>query len=335
MKKVLFAVISFLMTLDLCSQASHTAAPAPATRQLTAADWQADLRHLQQTVHKDYSFLFKKITRADWDARVEKLYKDIPSMNEYEIMGGFSQVVSSFGYGHTDIAWSASPVKYHMAPVNFYWFSDGIYAEGADKQYAGLVGARLLKVEGMPVKEVLKAIKPLMPAENEQYFKAYSLDFLCIPEALLARRIIKKLKPSVTFTFEKDGKTFEQTVTAVDAFRFPRTYGFTSPGSGWTSMKTGDVTPHYLKNLDRIYYYEYIPESKTVYVRHSQIQDDPKEDIPAFYKRVFEFIEQNDVEKLVLDVRLNGGGNNYKNKPIIAYKLHHPSGIQEIARGIS
>ena len=73
----------------------------------------------------------------------------------------------------------------------------------------------------------------------------------------------------------------------------------------------------YLKHLDKIYYYEYIPEKKTVYVRHSQIQDDPSEDIPSFYTRVFDFIEKNDVENLVIDVRLNGGGNNYKNKAVI------------------
>jgi len=45
--------------------------------------------------------------------------------------------------------------------------------------------------------------------------------------------------------------------------------------------------------------------------------DDNEETIDAFYKKVFEFIDQNDVDKLVIDVRLNGGGNNYKNKPVI------------------
>lgn len=54
-----------------------------------------------------------------------------------------------------------------------------------------------------------------------------------------------------------------------------------------------------------------------VYVRQSQIQDDPSDPIPAFYKRVFDFIEKNEVDRLVLDVRLNGGGNNYKNKAIV------------------
>ncbi|NNK72457.1 MAG: tetratricopeptide repeat protein, partial [Flavobacteriaceae bacterium] len=48
-----------------------------------------------------------------------------------------------------------------------------------------------------------------------------------------------------------------------------------------------------------------------------QIQDDPSETIPEFYTRVFDFIEKNEVERLVLDVRLNGGGNNYKNKALV------------------
>ncbi len=53
------------------------------------------------------------------------------------------------------------------------------------------LGAKVLKVEGMPIKEALAAVKPLVPAENEQYFKAYALDFLCIPEARHAQKVIK------------------------------------------------------------------------------------------------------------------------------------------------
>ncbi|MBT8271952.1 MAG: hypothetical protein KJO25_07905, partial [Bacteroidia bacterium] len=85
----------------------------------------------------------------------------------------------------------------------------------------------------------------------------------------------------------------------------------------WLEARKQDETPHYLKHLDKIYYYDYLPEHKTVYVRQSQIQDDQSEDIPTFYAGVFDFIENNDVDKLVIDVRLNGGGNNYKNKPVV------------------
>lgn len=295
----------------------HQQAAAISSVPLSAADWQSDLRFLQHTVHKDYSFLFKKTTAAEFDAEVEKLYKAMPAMKEHERIAGIARIVSSFKYGHTDISWRQSPVKYHVAPVNFYWFSDGVYAEGADKEYASIVGAKLVKVEGMPVMKALEAVKPLVPVENDMYFKGYGLDFLLIPEALHAQGVTKELRKTVTYTFEKNGKNFDQTITGKEVFRLPRTYGFVSKGSGWVMARDTTATPHYLKNLDKIYYYEYLPASKTMYVRHSQIQDDPQEAIPEFYKKVFEFIEKNDVQRLVLDVRLNGGGNNYKNKPIV------------------
>ncbi|MBV6440618.1 MAG: hypothetical protein EPGJADBJ_02290 [Saprospiraceae bacterium] len=284
---------------------------------LSPADWQADLRFLQHTVHEDYSFLFKKIGAPAWDANVEELYAAIPALQPHEILAGFGRIVASFQYGHTDVGWRQSPVKYHVVPLNLYWFSDGIYIEGAHKEYAQILGAKVLKVEGMRVEDAIEAIRPLIPAENEQYFKAHGLDFLCVPEALHAQRVTKILKNSITLTLEQNGKSFEQTFAAADAYRFPRQYGFVSLKDDWVSVRDQNATPLYLKNLDKIYYFEYLPEHKTVYVRHSQIQDDPSEHIPAFYQRVFDFIEKNDVERLVLDVRLNGGGNNYKNKPIV------------------
>ena len=319
MKKIFFAIAYMLVFTLAYTQYDHSSATQKEEKQapLTKADWQSDLKFLQHTVHKDYSFLFKNISAKEFDAQVDELNQAIPCMQDHEILAGFARIVSAFKYGHTDIGWTQSPIKFHIAPFNFYWFSDGVYVEGTDKKYAALAGAKLTRVEGMPVMEALEKIKPLVPAENDQYFKAYGLDFLAVPEALHAQQISQSLKKSVTYTFEKDGKTLEQTIPAVEAFRFPRKYGFVSPGNNWVSVRNSNSTPSYLKNLDRIYYYEYLPVSKTLYVRQSQVQDDSTETIPAFYKRVFDFIDKNDVDRLVIDLRLNGGGNNYKNKPVV------------------
>ncbi len=316
-------IFLFLLCIAVTSSAYSQDHPVPVTNskieieKLTAADWQSDLRFLQQTVHKDYSFLFKKVTAAAFDTEVEKLYKAMPAMKYHQRMAGFARIVSLFKYGHTNIAWRQTPLKYHVAPVNFYWFSDGLYAEGADKKYASIVGAKLIKVEGVPVAQALEKIKPLVPAENDQYFKAYGLDFLTIPETLHAQGVVKDLKTTVTYTFEKDGKQFDQTLATLESFRLPRNYGFVTTGPDCVSVRDQSMTPHYLKYLDKNYYYEYLADNKTVYVRQSQVLDDKTESIAEFYKKVFEFIDKNEVDKLVIDVRLNGGGNNYKNKPVV------------------
>jgi len=284
---------------------------------LSIKEWQADLHFLQQTVHQEYPFLFRKVSAKDFDAAVEKLNKDIASLERHQIITRMASLVASFGYGHTYLPFNSKSVNFHQIPVNLYQFKDDIYIEGVHKDYAKSLGAKVLKVEGMPVKKALEKIRAVVPAENEQYFRAYSGLYLISPEVLHTQGVASSFKPNITLTLEKNGQQFTQTFQAKVGIDFSKEYGLTKASEEWLSIRNQQQTPLYLKNLDRIYFYEYLPEHKTVYVRHSQIQDEPKEAIPAFYERVFDFIEKNEVEKLVLDVRLNGGGNNYKNKPIV------------------
>ena len=108
---------------------------------------------------------------------------------------------------------------------------------------------------------------------------------------LHAQRVTDRLKNDITFTVEHNGKTFDFSVDAEPLRRYPIRYGFAQNKDEWLDIRTQSETPYYLKHLDKIYYFDHLPESKAVYVRHSQIQDDPSEPIPAFYKRLFEFVE--------------------------------------------
>jgi len=295
----------------------------PAQTSITHADWQADLKFLQHTIHKDYPFLFKKTSPKDFDVAIEKFNKAIPKMQDHEVLVGFAKIIGMFKYGHTRVGFREGPVSYHKLPLNLYQFPDGLYITGAHKDYASVVGTKITAIEGMPTKEALKAIYPVVPVENEQFFKAYAGIYLAIPEILHAQGITKTLQQNISLSLEKEGNTFTSVISATSNLDTPVQYGELKPGNDWVGARDQSQNPLYLKNLEKIYYYEYLPEQKAVYVRHSQIQDDPSENIPAFYDRVFNFIENNEVEKLILDVRLNGGGNNYKNKPIVTGIIEH------------
>jgi hypothetical protein len=118
-----------------------------AQAQVTTADWQSDLRFLQTTVHKDYPFLLKKVTAADFDAQVEKLHQEIPRLQPSEIVVGFSRIVALFQYGHTDVIFDDKVVKMHRLPVNFYQFNDGVYLQSVHRDYPQALGAKVLKIE--------------------------------------------------------------------------------------------------------------------------------------------------------------------------------------------
>ena len=305
-------VRAFLASLFVLAALTLQAQP-----KFSAEQWQEDLRFLQKTIHEDYPFLFKKITAADFDAAVDELHDQIPQMQEHEILVGFTRIVSSIKYGHTVFGYWEGIVPYHQMPIVLYDYNDGIFVQGAHKDYKDILGSKVLEIEGKPIAEVLDLMRAVVPAENDQFVKAYGIHYLTFPEFLHAQKVMPELKNNINLTLEKDGKQLQKIVQAVPAERFPRRYGMVEPSETWLESRDLSKTPLYLKNLDRIYFYEYLPDSKTVYVRHSQIQDQEGEDIPTFYAKVFDFIDKNDVEKLILDVRLNGGGNNYKNKPIV------------------
>jgi tetratricopeptide (TPR) repeat protein len=284
---------------------------------LTAQQWQDDLNHLQNTVHKDYPFLFKKISAEDWDARVKELYEAIPQMQQHEILVGMARIVSAFEYGHTVLGFWESQIPWHYMRVVLYQYDDGIYLQGVHKDHEELLGARLIAIEGVAADQALEMMRSVVPTENDQYLKGYGIRYLTSPEFLHGQGITKELKMEIELELEKNGKTFKKKVKAVPFEHFPSQYGMIIPGEEWLESRDISATPLYLKHLDKIYFSEYLPEHKTLYVRQSQIQDQEGENIPTFYNKVFDFIDNNEVEKLILDVRLNGGGNNYKNKPVI------------------
>ncbi len=317
--------VSIYFTIILTSVAFFLATTESfAQKALTAKEWQEDLRFLQKTVHNKYSFLFKKVTAASFDAEVEKFHADIPSLKPHEIKVGLTRMVSFFEYGHTQIPFYTIATN-GVLPVNLYHFEDGIFIEGVQKGNEKALGTRVLKIENTPVAKALKAIRPVVPAENDQYFKGYGLRFLTVPAVLHAQGVIPELKEEIRLTLEKNGKVFEHKFTAIPVSEISKSYGFTNPNEEWISARAQSETPLFLKHLNsKLYFFEYLTASKTLYIRQSSVFNDEKESLADFYKRLFEFIDANEITKLVYDVRLNGGGDNYNNKQFIKGIMARP-----------
>ncbi|WP_235010986.1 S41 family peptidase [Aquimarina sp. AU119] len=306
MKKIFF-LLNILLFFQLSAQET-----------LSSAQWQEDLRFIQNTIHEDYSFLFVKTTKEHFNTEVETLYNDIPNLQEHEIIVGISRLVSLFKYGHTYVSFHQKPFEFSQFPFNLYEFNDGIYIQGTHKKYPAAVGAKVIAVEGKPISEVLKAIEPTVEVENTQYFKAYGINNIRYPAVLHAQKITKTLQNEVTLTLEKNDKVFTQSFTVLaKGENVPTHRGYVHQNENWLDARDSSTTPLYLQHLDKVYFSTYLAKEKAMYVRHSRIRDEAEESTKDFYARVFNEIETNDTEKLIIDLRLNGGGNNYLNKDVI------------------
>jgi hypothetical protein len=286
----------------------------------TSAEWQVDLKYLQQTVHSKYNNLFYNINANEWDKKVDDLYKQIPSLKKEEVLAGFMQLLTSFHVGHTLVDISefnpgSKLLQLSRLPYGLYSFSDGVYILTAADSYQKAVGGRVLKIGNVGINEALEAIRPLVSYENEQGFRNKSMYYLAIPEFLKTQGITSNAS-QIPITWVKDGKE-ETTIFNVGA----NANEYYSTGlefqPGWIVAQKKGTTPLWKKEPSSYRYMEYLPKTKTLYIRHSITGDDGDKTIEAFFNTIVDFIDHNRVEKLVLDVRTNEGGDNYLNKAII------------------
>jgi tetratricopeptide (TPR) repeat protein len=91
------------------------------------------------------------------------------------------------------------------------------------------------------------------------------------------------------------------------------------PKPDWTDARGNSpaAMPLWLKDPQNLFWYEYLPESKTLYVQFNKVGNKENETIEAFTKRLFDFVDSKPVDRLVLDLRLNRGGNGTLNRPLL------------------
>ncbi len=305
-KKIIF---SFILCTCLSSVNSQT-----------ATDWQGDLRYLQQTIHSKYNNLFYNISPPDWDKAVDEFHKQIPQLEKEQVLTGFIKLLALFHIGHTQmntfgLHQGSTSLQLNRMPYNLYSFSDGVYILSAANEYEKSVGGKVLKIGKMKIDDALQAIRPLVSFENEQGFISNSPFYLAIPEFLKTQSIADDAS-QIAITYLKKGK--EET-TVFKAGRNNNIFSMTgleTPAGWFDAKKSGDV-PLWQKQPEAFRYMQYMPETKTLYVRHSVTLNDGNKTIADFFNNMVDFIDKNDVAKLILDVRTNGGGNNTLNKPII------------------
>lgn len=294
-----------------------------AQNNLSAEDWRSDLRWFQQTVHTKYPNLFYNVTAARFDSAVDAIDKKIGTLSDLQMKVEFSKLVAMFHIGHTLVRalWNEGNsfnAWVRPLPVRFYLFDDGLYIKAIHADYKEAVGGKVLKLGNKKTEEALELIRPVMAYENEQGYKNMLQFYLNLPEILQAVGITEDAA-KVSISYLKDGKEKTISLPAQDAMPMHH-FSPLDNAAGWVDAygernQPGSVL--WMKKPEKLRYFEYLPKSKTVYVRHSGVQDEPDETIREFFEKVFNFIDSNDVDRFVLDIRLNGGGNNYLNKPVI------------------
>lgn len=287
-----------------------------------AENWREDLRFMAQEMPKYHANLYHTITREQFDAEIKSLNERIPTLARHQIIVEMMRIVAMIDDGHTNIYPTRdAKIGFRQFPIKMYFFRDGLFVRTATKDNADLVGARVTKIGNATAEQARTAVLKIIGKDNEIGATFFAPHLLAMPEVLHALGFSSS-PDSAKFTIEKQGK--ESVVEMKPMGPADVWSGDTDKTlmlkEGWTDLR-GDRDESekvlWLKKIDDKYWFEYLPNSKTVYVQFNEVYNKPDESIEAFSKRLFEFVDANPVDRLVLDLRHNRGGNGEFNRPLL------------------
>jgi tetratricopeptide (TPR) repeat protein len=279
-----------------------------------AGRWREDLRSFAEQAQQVHKNLFHSMTREQFDNAVKSLDERIPTLSRNQIIVEITRIVAMIGDGHTYVELQRPPTNFRHYPLKLYWFPDGVYVVKADKKYAAVVGGRIVRLGKVSGQNVYEAVSQIVPRDNPSQIKWETPFYMSLAEVLDGLGLVDN-QEAVPLTVEKDG--VQTTVVlkpetgdlALDKFVLP---------VDWVDARdAGAPQPLWQKDPANHYWFEYLNDSRTLYVQFNAVSQKPDEAIEAFFKRVMVFADTHPVDRFVLDERLNGGGNNYLLRPII------------------
>jgi hypothetical protein len=294
-------------------------APGAVVGRAEAEKWREDLRHMAREMEARHKNLFHTTTREQFEGAVRRLHERIPALARHQIIVEMARIAASVGDGHTNVAPTRDPkIGFRTLPVKLYLFEDGMFVRAAERAHAELLGARVVKIGEATPEEALARTREIVGRDNEMGVRFFAPLLLAMPEVLHALGLSEGPE-AARFTVEKNGR--RQTVMLKPSgpadLLPPDTDLSWLPKEGWVDMRDAAPTPLWLKDPKNKFWFERLPNSKAVYAQVNEVNNKTDESLADFSKRLLAFVESNDVDRLVLDLRLNRGGNGGLLRPLL------------------
>jgi tetratricopeptide (TPR) repeat protein len=285
--------------------------------------WRYDLSILTREVRRKgfnpHLYVNRPVTREQFDARSRELHEAIPKLTDGQIILEMMKLMAFLQDGHTAV-WDLGehPLYKAALPLRMFLFEEGLFVTAADPAQQELLGAQVMAFDGRPVAEVLDALRPYINRDRGNPMKdKVSLPYAVRMLGVLHAAGLIRSPDRVTLTV-RDIAGAEREVTVEADTKEPDIWNKLPAPEGWVTLSTQlDNPPLYVQNMQEEQWFEYLPEEKTIYFGFNGVSNGKTETFAQFTQRLVAFIDENDVEKLVIDMRWNNGGNTALGQPLL------------------
>ncbi len=280
--------------------------------EMTAQDWAKDINYLNSKMQRQFNSYVPGI-KEEFNTSAKDLISNLPSLKNYQVPCEIMRILSTLQDGHTELNIGHNTVGFHRVPLSLYIFDGDFRVVAAHEKYSDIIGNKVVSIGNQPIQEAFDKLKSQMSHDNDMEFLHAGPGYIILTE-LLSCLDVTSNPLAATFEFEQeDGSVIRKEFTGVTAQDYSQ--------GPWVTYRSKHnlETPLYLSNTSESYWYRYIPESKVMYFHFSRVNNQKgKPSIKKFSKELFAEIDRVQPEKLIIDFRLNNGGNYHLSDPILA-----------------
>ncbi len=297
-------LIGALALSTLCVVASLTAyrfrpapkpSPPPPPADTRDGRWRQDLRYLAEELPRMHGNLFFTLKREDFEAAVRDLDAAVPQLSDDEIAVRVARIVAMADDAHARVLLGAKRL-----PVTLYWFSDGIFVVAADPSHRSALRRKLVRIGETGIEKATRQAAELVPSEgSEGWVRLIVVSLLVHPDVLHGLGIL----PSA----DAARLELQDPIGAVETFELP---ALTEGEPLEWAPALADPVPEYRKQRDRCYWFDYWADSRTLYFEYNSCAEMPGKPFAEFCNELFAVADEKQPERLVVDLRANGGGNS-------------------------
>jgi hypothetical protein len=287
--------------------------------------WRHDLAFFSRRMEQMHWDLFAHVSRAEWDAELAALSAAVGELTEAQIRARLRRLIARVGDGHTGMrSYREGATSVERFPLELYFFTDGLFVVGAPEAHAELVGGRVRTLGSVAVERALEEMKAYVSVDNAMGYRDWASAALTSPDILEAIGAVQPEEPldlELVFEGARRERFFVERVALA-----PGVFGQYQYGSlgrkrppGWvyaTDAAVGEL-PLYLRDGHKPLWFTDLPEQALVYCWFGAVDDPPGGTFEGFCRQLFEHVAEVGAERLVLDMRLNDGGNTGVVLPLI------------------
>jgi hypothetical protein len=309
-------LLGSLLLFLVCSANGQHHGPSAFNPDITPAQWQEDLAFFAANAPKIHFRLYHTLSPEALAAGLDALGRRLPLLPPEQRGLAVAELVAAIGDGHSLVPPTAiAPSDKRVLPLTFYEFDDGLYIVGAAAQYKSAVRARVLDVGGVSSEHLLQRVEPMVARDNAMTVRERRPFYLRFPAVLQRAGAAQPGKP-VMLRLEKEGQlcAVEVSPEAADPAALLPAAFLPKMTADWIAAPL----PAFMDPSAPAYAMEFLPRSNALYVAYNRSGSDPQLPIKKFADQLEAEIVRRKPSRVVLDLRLNAGGEGFYNRYLVS-----------------